>query len=431
MRQSKLYVKTTRDVPVDEVSKNAILLTRAGFIHKEMAGVYSYLPMGNRVLTKIENIIRKHMDNVGVEILMSSLAPKEKWEDTHRMEEVDVLMKTCGANEKSKEKSSNEYILNSTHEEIVTPIAKEYLRSYKDFPAAFYQIQTKFRNEARAKSGILRGREFRMKDLYSFHSSESDLLEYYNKVKSVYMDFYKELGIGEFTFPTLASGGDFTKEFSHEFQTIVDVGEDEIYLDRKNGIAYNKEIVNPETESKLGIKFSEMEVVKACEVGNIFPLNTKFSDALDYNFTDSDGEQKRVYMGCYGIGSTRTMGVIVEKFADEKGLVWPKNISPFQIHLVSLHKEIGDGTYLEAERIYNDLTNSPAKHEVLWDDRMASPGVKLNDADLFGISIQIVVGEKGLSRDIVEVVYRKTGEKLEVPKDAICDKMGEIWQKAF
>jgi prolyl-tRNA synthetase len=267
-----------------------------------------------------------------------ALAPKKIGKRQDVLESVDVLMKTAPANKASEEKSTNSYILNPTHEELITPIGAEYARSYKDLPAAFYQIQTKFRNEARAKSGLLRGREFRMKDLYSFHASEDDLKAYYEKAKVSYMDVFREIGIGDDTFITLAGGGDFTKEFSHEFQTLVEAGEDVIYLDRKNKIAYNKEVVTEENAKRFHVDFDSLEQVKACEVGNIFPLGTKFTKAFDYTYTDEEGKQAEVYMGCYGIGPSRLMGVIVEKFADEKGLVWPASVAPFSMHLIVFQK---------------------------------------------------------------------------------------------
>lgn len=405
MRQSQLFTKTRKEAPSDETSKNAQLLIRAGFIHKEMAGVYSFLPLGLRVLNRIENIIRHHMDKVGRELLMPALSPFEKWQNTGRLEIVDVLMKTSGANESSKQKSTNEYILNSTHEEIITPIAQEYVRSYKDLPSAYYQIQTKFRNEARAKSGLLRGREFRMKDLYSFHKDENDLKEYYENIKKVYADIFNDLGIGDDTFITVASGGDFTKEYSHEFQTITDSGEDLIYLDRKNKIAYNKEVVNEENEAKIGVKFSDFEQIKASEVGNIFPLNTKFSEALNYFYTNEEGKQTPVYMGCYGIGPSRIMGVIVEKLSDDKGIVWPESIAPFSLHLISLSKVKGDEADKKAQEIYENLSNSGV--EVLFDDREESAGAKFADSDLIGIPMRVVVSEKSLLSGGVEIKHRK------------------------
>jgi prolyl-tRNA synthetase len=309
MRQTHLYTKTRKDSPSDEVSKNAILLTRAGYIHKEMAGVYTMLPLGLRVLSKIENIIRHHMDTVANELLMPALSPLDRWSATGRLDSIDVLMKTVPANKVSEAKSSASYVLNPTHEDVITPIVKDIARSYKDLPVALYQIQSKFRNEARAKSGVLRGREFRMKDLYSFHRDQADLMRFYEEMKVVYANVFRDIGIGDDTYLTVASGGDFTPNFSHEFQTLTDAGEDLIYVDKKNKIAYNKEVVNDENAKKLGVDFSTLEQIKACEVGNIFPLDTRFSKALDYTYTDEKGEQQIVYMGSYGIGPTRLMGV--------------------------------------------------------------------------------------------------------------------------
>lgn len=404
MRQSKLYTKTRKEAPSDEVSKNAILLTRAGYIHKEMAGVYTFLPLGLRVLTKIENIVRRHMDKIGTELVMPSLSPRENWEKTGRADTVDVLMKTAPANKVSEEKSTNSYILNPTHEELITPIGAEYLRSYKDLPAAYYQIQTKFRNEARAKSGLLRGREFRMKDLYSFHRDEADLMAYYEQAKHSYMDICREIGIGNDTFITVAGGGDFTKEFSHEFQTVVEAGEDIIYLDRKNKVAYNKEVVTEENTKRLGVDFGSLEQVKACEVGNIFPLGTKFTKAFDYTYTDEEGKQQDVYMGCYGIGPSRLMGVVVEKFADEKGLVWPASIAPFSMHLILISKDKDSETAKTAEDLYKKLSD---KHiEVLFDDRDESAGAKFADSDLIGIPMRVVISDKSLEKGGVEIKER-------------------------
>lgn len=411
MRQSQLFIKTRKEAPTDEVSKNAILLTRAGFIHKEMAGVYTFLPLGLRVLKKIEDIIRRHMDTIGNEIVMSSLAPRDLWEKTGRLDVVDVLMKTSPANKASEEKSTNSYILNPTHEELITPIASEYARSYKDLPCAFYQIQTKFRNEARAKSGLLRGREFRMKDLYSFHRSEEDLNLYYEKAKEVYMNIYKDIGLGDDTFITLAGGGDFTKQFSHEFQTVVEAGEDIVYLDRKNKIAYNKEVVTAENAERLGVEFNSLEQVNACEVGNIFPLGTKFTKAFDYTYIDEEGKPQEVYMGCYGIGPSRLMGVIVEKFSDDRGLVWPAAVAPFSLHLIVLSKDKDSEAWKTSQELYKKLTESHV--EVLFDDREESAGAKFADSDLLGIPMRVVVSEKSLEKGGVEIKER-TSETSEI-----------------
>lgn len=406
MRQSHLYTKTRKETPADEVSKNAILLTRAGFIHKEMAGVYTMLPLGLRVLKKIEDVIRGHMNTVGNELLMPSLSPEERWSATGRLDTIDVLMKTIPANQLSKDKSGTSYVLNPTHEDVITPIVKDIARSYRDLPVSLYQIQTKFRNEARAKSGLLRGREFRMKDLYSFHKDQEDLMKFYEQMKTVYANIFNDIGIGEDTYLTVASGGDFTPNFSHEFQTITEAGEDLIYVDRKNKIAYNKEVVTEENANKLGVDFSTLEQVKACEVGNIFPLDTRFSTALDYTYTDEKGEQQIIYMGSYGIGPTRLMGVVTEKLSDEKGLVWPASIAPFSVHLIALGKDKDGEAYKQAEEIYNKLTK--AHVEVLFDDRDLMPGEKFNDSDLIGIPMRVVVSDKSLEKGGVEIKERKS-----------------------
>ncbi len=407
MKQSQLFTKTRREAPKDEVAKNAQLLIRAGYIHKEMAGVYSFLPLGLKVLTKIENIIRGEMDKLGREILMSSLSPQELWKETGRLDTVDVLMRTIGANELSMAKSDASYVLNYSHEELVTPIAQESNQSYKDFPVALYQIQTKFRNEARAKSGLLRGREFRMKDLYSFHANEEGLLKYYEQVKMSYHTIFGQLGIGDETFTTLASGGDFTTGFSHEFQTLCEAGEDVIYLDRANKIAYNKEVVNDDNAKKLGVDFNSMEQVKACETGNIFPLNTKFSKAFNYMYSDEKGEKQLVYMGCYGMGPSRIMGILVEKLADEKGIVWPESVAPFRVHLIEIQSE-NEEVKKEAAELYREL--GQAGIEVLWDDRDARAGEKFADSELMGIPLRVVVSEKTLAAGKFECVHRASGK---------------------
>lgn len=390
-------VKPEKLAPKDAESVNHRLLVQGGFVFQEMAGAYTFLPLGLRVLSKIEAIVRKHMDTIGSEILMTSLCPSENWKKTGRYDTVDVLFKAVAANKVSEEKSGAEYVLSPTHEEMVTPISQKFNTSYKDLPAAFYQIQTKFRNEPRAKSGLLRGREFRMKDLYSFHTSEEDLKRYYEESKKVYTDIFVELGLGADTMITLASGGDFTKDYSHEFQTRCESGEDTIYLNKTTGIAYNKEVMPDGADSD-----PNFEVFSACEVGNIFPLGTKFSSAFDYKYTDKDGEQKLVWMGSYGIGPSRVMGVIVEKFHDDKGIIWPKNVAPFQVHLIDLQQAE------KTEEIYNTLIKSGV--EVLWDDREARAGEKFADADLIGCPVRVVVSQRSLEQGGVEVKLRNSDE---------------------
>ncbi|MDQ5950927.1 MAG: prolyl-tRNA synthetase [Patescibacteria group bacterium] len=537
MKYTQLYTKTLKGAKEYE-SVNATLLIKGGFVDQTMAGVYSFLPLGLRVLNKIETIVREEMDLVGTEVLLPALAPKALWEETGRLDTVDVLMKTVGANPASMSKSTNEYVLNSTHEEVITPIAQKFNVSYKDLPVAFYQIQSKFRNEARAKSGLLRGREFRMKDLYSFHADEADLKRYYEEVKNAYTTVFKRLGLGEDTVIALASGGDFTTDYSHEFQTRCEAGEDIIFYDEVANIYYNKEVApsqapdleqdtnqkplkevfgeniigvddlvdflkisvettvktliyqtekgeiivaavrgdydinetklrnavgckklslaSPEqvketTGAKIGyaglvnlpdslrvfvddsiehlsnfecgankdnyhvvnanwgrdikkparfydIKVAKVgdlnpttgkqfETFKAAEVGNIFPLNIKFSQSFKYMYNDQQGKPQLVFMGSYGIGTSRLMGVLAEKFHDEKGLLWPKAVAPFQVYLVSLR-----GKEKEAAELYEKLQQVGV--EVLWDDRSVNPGEKFTDADLLGIPIRLVLSEK-------------------------------------
>lgn len=540
MKYSKMPFRTNKLISRDIVSKNAKLLMRAGYIHQEIAGVYTFLPLGLRVLNKIENIIREEMDKIGVELLMTSLAPIDNWVTTKRFDTVDVLMKTTPANENARAKNQTEYVLSPTHEDLVTPLVQDFVKSYKEFPVAVYQIQTKYRNEPRAKSGLLRCREFRMKDLYSFHVSEEDLNKFYENAKEAYWNVFEKLELGrDKSFLTLASGGDFTEDYSHEFQTICDAGEDIIFHARKSEITFNREVapskappinqgntaieeykeiegkgiigveelskflkipvelttktilfedekgdviaaavrggydINEEklqkitgakqlvlasagkvrkvTDAEVGyagllnlpkdvkiymdesmkgrmnfemgsnrthyhsinVNFGrdlpepkefydfktakegdlypetneKYEVYKAAEIGNIFPLNTKFSKAFGFYYTDNEGQEKPIYMGSYGLGSSRVMGVLVEKFADDNGLVWPKNVAPFQVHLISIKEN------KKAEEIYKKLQD--AEVEVLFDDREdVSVGTQFADADLIGIPVRLVVSAK-------------------------------------
>lgn len=562
MKYSQLLTKTQKSAKKYD-SINATLLIQGGFIDQTMAGVYAFLPLGLRVLSKIEAIVREEMNTIGSEVLMTSLSPTELWEQTGRLETIDVLFSASGANARSREKNSSTYVLNSTHEELITPVAQKFNASYKDFPFAVYQIQTKFRNEARPKSGLLRGREFRMKDLYSFHTSEADLKEYYEKVKETYTRVYEKLGLGDETVIALASGGDFTKDFSHEFQTKCNTGEDIIFQIPSSKIAYNREVapskaphstqtgeakakedvlgkgitgveklaaflgipiekttktmiyeadnhriiaaavrggyeINEEKLAKvtaatnlhlasadtvrrvtgaevgyagiiglppevevycdesvgervnfecganktnyhsINVNFGRdveipqqfydfkvakegdlnpetgevYEVFKASEVGNIFPLNVKFSKAFGYNYQDEKGTMQPVFMGSYGIGTSRLMGVMVEKFHDDRGIIWPKQVAPFTVHLVSIGNDPAISE--KAAQLYDEL--SLAEIDVLWDDRDMSPGNKLTDADLIGCPIRLVVSAK--TEDKMEWKERRSDqtELIDIPE---------------
>ena len=558
MKYSKLFGKTKKESKTYE-SKNATFLTKGGFIDQTMAGAYKYLPLGIRVLQKIENIVREEMDKIGQEMLLTAISPRELWEQTGR-DGIDVLFEVHGANEASRNQNDASYILNPTHEDNITPTVQQFIQSYRELPVALYQIQNKFRNEARPKSGILRGREFRMKDLYSFHATHEDLMEYYEIAKEAYVKVFERLGLGEHTVIALASGGDFTKNYSHEFQTRCEAGEDLIFHDTVNNIFYNREVaaskapaynydtdmkvredvygedvvsveklveflnvpievtiktllyedadsnvyavavrgdyevddaklskavdrsdlqlaseetVNRVTGAEIGYagildlpedvmifcddalesmvnfevgankthyhtinanwgrdiekpeKFYDLKVAqegdlnpetgeayvvfKAAEVGNIFPLETKFSKAFDFTYTDDNGKEYLVYMGSYGIGTTRIMGVIAEVFNDENGLIWPEQIAPYHVHLVSIAKSEEDESFKQAQELYDTLTAKGV--EVLWDDRIETrPGEKFADADLIGIPTRVVVSSRSLENGGVEVKMRNESD---------------------
>lgn len=407
MRQSHLFTKTRREAPADEVAKNAQLLIRGGYIHKEMAGVYGYLPLGFRVLEKIKQIVREEMDAIGgQEMIMTSLQRKELWESTDRWddEKVDVWFK-------SKLASGGEVGFGWSHEEPITDMMKQFIGSYRDLPAYGYQFQAKLRNELRAKSGIMRGREFLMKDMYSYTKDETAHETFYNSAIDAYKRVFERVGLGDRTYLTFASGGDFT-EFSHEFQTVSDVGEDVIYIHKGKNIAVNKEVLRPDVLEKLGVAENELEEAKSIEVGNIFNFGDIKSKQLDLSYRDENGEEKPVILGSYGIGITRLMGTLVEVFADDKGIVWPEAVAPFKVHLISLIPN--DVTVAYADALYEDLTR--AGIEVLYDDRDARAGEKLADSDLLGIPVRVLVGKETVETGKVEVVDRKTGEVKRVAK---------------
>lgn len=400
MKQSHLFTKTQKQLSTDITSVNAQLLLRGGFIDQVTAGVYTMLPLGLLVLQRIEKIIREEMNAVGgQEISMPALLPKELWETTGRWSAIDVLFKLTGSGEK-------EYALGATHEEVVTPLVQKYVFSYKDLPQAVYQIQTKFRDEPRAKSGLLRGKEFRMKDLYSFHTSQEDLDAYYEKVTTAYHNVYRRCGIGESTVLTYASGGAFSK-YSHEFQTISPVGEDLIFFCAGCAIAINKEIIEDLAHTCPQCGNTTLEEKQAIEVGNIFKLGVRFTEAFQFSYLDEAGEAQHPIMGCYGIGPSRVMGTIVEMHHDEQGILWPKEIAPYDIHLVSLCREPEDKQ--KADAVYEQLRASGMS--VLYDDRdEVRPGEKFADSDLIGIPTRYIVSKKTIENNQIECVDRKTKE---------------------
>ncbi|HUD81163.1 MAG TPA: aminoacyl--tRNA ligase-related protein [Patescibacteria group bacterium] len=410
MKLSQLFTKTSKTVPADETADNAKLLIRAGYVHKEMAGVYDYLPLGKKVVDNITSIIREEMDALGAqEIQMSVLQNMELWQKTGRWDDkiVDDWFKTRLVN-------GSEIGLGLTHEEPITNMLRRFVSSYKDLPLYVYQIQTKFRNELRAKSGLLRGRELLMKDMYSYSRSVAEHEQFYEKAIKAYEKVYQRLGIGDITYMTFASGGIFTK-FSHEFQTLSHVGEDTIYVSESKKLAINKEVYNDEVLSHLGVEKKHLKEERAVEVGNIFSLGSRYADALGLHFTDKDGREMPVIMGCYGIGISRLVGLLAEHFADEKGLVWPVNIAPALVYIVRLGS--GEKIVQQADALYELLIKN--KISAIYDDRDVQSGEKLNNADLLGIPYRVVVSEKTTLTDKVEVKARSQSEVSLMTEEAL------------
>lgn len=411
MKQSRLFTKTSKTLPKDEVSINSQLLLKSGFIDKEIAGVYSFLPLGHRVLHKIINVIREEMNAIdGQEMLLTALQAPQTWEATDRWDDakMDVWFKT-------ELKNGSKLGLAPTHEEPLTKLMKKFINSYKDLPVFAYQFQTKFRNETRAKSGILRTREFIMKDLYSFCRDQNELDGYYERAKNAYIRIFQRLGLGDITYVTYASGGTFCK-FSHEFQTLCEYGEDLIYINEEKKVAINREIFTDEIVAEFGLSKADFVERKAIEVGNIFKLGTKFSDGLGLQYVDENGERKPVIMGSYGIGPGRVMGTIVETHHDEKGIIWPLEVAPYKVHIVALGKE--DAINQEADRLYRQLNDNGI--ETLLDDRInLNPGAKFADADLIGCPVRITVSGKNMENRQYEVKRRAGGDVEFIPQDNI------------
>jgi len=405
MKQSDLFSKTTKDNPKDEVSKNAQLLIRAGFVYKEMAGVYAYLPLGLRVLENIKRIIAEEMTSLGAsELSMTSLQRKELWEVTNRWddEKVDVWFK-------SKLKNDTEVGFAWSHEEPITDMLKNYIHSYKDLPVYVFQFQNKLRNELRAKSGIMRGREFLMKDMYSYSLDAKQHDDFYNRSIDAYMNVFTRCGLGDITYVTHASGGAFT-EFSHEFQTITDAGEDVIYINRDKNIAINEEVLNDTTLSEMGITRDDLEEVKTAEVGNIFNFSTGKCEDLGLFYTNEAGEKIPVHLGSYGIGINRVMGVMVEHFGSNDSMVWPVEVSPYQLHLIAITKTEEDQQ--KVQELYSHLQESG--YTVLLDDRDVRAGQKFADADLIGIPNRLIVSSKTLENNELEFTDRTKEETQNV-----------------
>lgn len=409
MRYSQLFGKTIKEVSKKYEARSHELLTRAGFIDQVASGVYNILPLGKRVINKIEQIIREEINAIGgQEIAMPLLHPKRLWQKTKRWQTVDILFKT-------KSRFGQEYALAPTHEETVVPLAKKWIKSYRDLPLCLYHITEKFRDEPRPKSGILRGREFGMKDLYSFHENQEDLISYYQKVIKAYVKIFNRCGLTDVKI-TEASGGSFTKKHSHEFNVLTDAGEVDLIYCPRCDFCQNKEITkmrenNPCPKCSKG----RLKTGRAIEVGNIFDLGTRFSQAFDLVFIGRDNQPHLVVVGCYGIGTSRLLGTIVEIHNDDKGIIWPKTVAPYQIHLVGLDlkdKKVSS----KAEKIYQLLKKNNV--EVLYDDRQGiTAGEKLVTADLIGIPTRLVISQKTAQK--IELKQRNQNKKTLLSADEL------------
>ncbi|MBU1945801.1 MAG: hypothetical protein KKC54_02435 [Nanoarchaeota archaeon] len=405
LRYSTSFSRASKESPKEVSSESHELLTRAGYIRQEMAGVFSLLPLGVKVLKNIETVIRDEMDSIGgQEVLMPALEPKQNWVTTGRWDTVDILFKV------NSRYGNREYVLGPTHEEIVTPLVKSRVKSYKDLPLAVYQIQTKFRDELRAKSGIIRGREFGMKDMYSFHVSHESLVTFYEQAKEAYLRVFSRCGITAKV--TEASGGDFTKKISHEFMALSDAGEDTIIYCDSCAFAQNTGISKHKDADACPSCSHNLRIGKAIEIGNIFDLGTKFSEAFDFTFTDKDSTRKLVYMGCYGIGTTRLIGAIVEAHNDGEGIIWPYEVAPYSCHLVGLNLEESE-IKERAEEVLQEIVKSGLS--VLFDDRPnVGAGDKFAVADLIGIPIRITIGRKTFTEGEVEIKRREDSAVIKV-----------------
>lgn len=411
MKRSVALIKTYKETPTDSDSINASLLTRGNFVQKQMAGVYSLLPLGYRVYSKVVKIIEEEMDAIGgQQILMNVLQPKELWDETGRWDKMkDVMYQFSDAREK-------EIGLGATHEEQVIDIVRHHISSYKDLPLSLYQIQTKFRNEPRAKSGLLRGREFIMKDMYSFHIDDDDFEAYYQKAIKAYHKTFKRCGIT--TKLTEASGGIFS-EFSHEFQAISETGEDTIFYCESCDFCQNKEISKVKAGDKCPKCDGTVKSANSIEVGNIFPLSDQYSKKMGAKVLDKNGKEVALIMGCYGIGVTRLIGTAVELFHDDYGIIWPESIAPYKINLISLDKnEVAD-------KIYSEFEGDGI--EVLYDDRLnVTAGEKFADADLIGCPTFIVVSDRSIKSGGVEISDRRKTAKKIVSEEEVLKHIKQI-----
>ena len=396
MRQSQIFAKTKKETPKGAETISHQYLVRGDFVDQTAAGVYSFLPLGWQVYQKIERIIREEMNNLGgQEVSMPALIPQNLWQETGRWNDIDPPLFVV------EDRHQKKYGLGPTHEEVITDLVRRRVKSYQDLPLYLYQIQTKFRNEMRATGGLLRVREFVMKDLYSFNASEEETLEFYEKVKKAYLKIFSRCGLKVAV--AEADSGTIGGSLSHEFSLLAETGEDKILVCSK--CSYGANINKVGKIRKCPQCGGQMEKSNGIEAGHTFYLGTKYSQAMGANFTDKDGQKKSIVMGCYGIGLGRLMAAIVEASHDKKGIIWPDSVAPFQIHLIELSANNKELTKA-AQKLYQDLTKVGL--EVLYDDRDKSAGEKLVESDLIGIPMRLVISEKTIAKKAVEVKRRES-----------------------
>ena len=414
MKASSYHYKTLKDAPSDTELVSHKLMIRAGMIKPLASGIYSWLPLGLKVLKKIENIIREEMDKGGcLEIYMPMVQPKSLWDETGRSDEYGPELLGF------KDRGDREFYLGPTHEEVVTDLARKEINSPKDLPLTFYQIQAKFRDEIRPRFGVMRAREFLMKDGYSFDLSETSMKQTYSKIKQIYIEIFNKLKL-DYRIVN-ADSGSIGGSSSEEFHVLADSGEDLLAFSDESDFACNVELIEEDDVNKIpGMDspdgMGKLDVKKGIEVGHIFQLGNKYSKSMDLKVQDNN-EIKYLEMGCYGIGVSRIIAASIEQSHDEKGIIFNETLSPFNLIIILINQKNDESINLKANYFYEKLKD--AGIDVLLDDRDCSPGIKFSDAELIGIPHQLIISKKTIESDSYEVVTRKDLSKKEITEEEL------------
>ena len=413
MQLSKYPLITYKETPVDAELTSHQLMLRAGLIKKLASGLFSWMPIGLKVLRKIERIVREEMDRSGAyEVSMPAIQPADLWQETGRWEAYgDLLLKM-------EDRQGRSFCFGPTHEEVITDIVRNELKTYRQMPVNFYQIQTKFRDEIRPRFGVMRAREFLMKDAYSFHLDQPSLDLEYENMGTTYNTIFTRL---ELDFRKVrADSGEIGGSLSHEYHVLADSGEDEIGYCDEEDYAANVEMIEGNTAPNGG----KLSFTRGIEVGHIFQLGDKYSKSMNCTVLNDKGDSIYPLMGCYGIGISRIMASSIEQNHDESGIIWPEPLAPFQIIIVALNKNTEDTTLTKSRKIYHQLLESG--YEVLLDDRNERAGVKFADADLLGIPKRLIVSERGLDNQTIELNFRDGKNKSDVPFEQLVDYLEKL-----